>query len=191
MTKSRDLGFGILIFLWIKKGFLGTVAFFGRFWRSLEFESWNLKFEFWALEFRFRVASQKTQEKIHCLQNQIFHMFFGPMGLVGTLAIFFCVLERDGKSNANERHRKTHEKNKRNKKKQQNKQIKNKPITEKLVSEKPVSEKPVIEKSVSEKPVSGKPVSETPVSEKPVVCRHSPFAFDRSTEKPVTEKPVS
>ena len=27
--------------------------------------------------------------KVHCLQNQVFHMFFEPMGLGGTLAIFF------------------------------------------------------------------------------------------------------
>ena len=36
--------------------------FLGRFWRSLEFESWNLEFGFWVLEFRFRLASKKNQE---------------------------------------------------------------------------------------------------------------------------------
>ena len=31
----------------------------------------------------------QKKEKVHCLQNQIFHIFFGPMGLGETLANFF------------------------------------------------------------------------------------------------------
>ena len=31
----------------------------------------------------------QKKEKVHCLQSQVFHIFFGPMGLGETLAIFF------------------------------------------------------------------------------------------------------
>ena len=31
----------------------------------------------------------QKKEKVHCLQNQFFHIFFGPMGLGETLANFF------------------------------------------------------------------------------------------------------
>ena len=36
------------------------------------------------------------EEKVHCLQNQFFHIVFGPMGLGETLAFFFCVWEAMG-----------------------------------------------------------------------------------------------
>ena len=46
------------IFCGSKKRFSRDLfIFLRRFWRSLEFESWNLEFGFWVLEFRFRLAS--------------------------------------------------------------------------------------------------------------------------------------
>ena len=55
------------------------------------------------LRFGKRWEPQK-EEEVQRLQNQVFHIFLGPMGLGETLAIFFGVLGSDGKSN--ERHRK-------------------------------------------------------------------------------------
>ena len=34
----------------------------------------------------------KRKKKVHCLQNHFFLLFFGPMGLGETLAIFFSVI---------------------------------------------------------------------------------------------------
>ena len=40
----------------------------------------------------------QKKEKVHCLQNQVLHIFFGPMGLGETLANFFLdVLGSAGK----------------------------------------------------------------------------------------------
>ena len=76
--------------------------FLRRFWRSLEFESWNLEFGFWVLEFRFRLASTLPAKP------SFSHVLWahGPRG--NSRQFFFGVLDRDGKSN--ERHRKKQEK---------------------------------------------------------------------------------
>ena len=36
------------------------------------------------------------EEKVHCLQNQFFHIVFGPMGLGETLAFFFAFWDAMG-----------------------------------------------------------------------------------------------
>ena len=87
-----------------KQVFYGPLHFLGRFWRSLEFESWNLDFGFWVFEFLIlgleikpresrlqgsicqppqkkanekKEKPPKKEDKVHCLQNQVFHIFFG------------------------------------------------------------------------------------------------------------------
>ena len=51
----------------------------------------------------------QKKEKVHCLQSQVFHIFFGPMGLGETLANFFLdVLGSDGKSMEIQKKQKVH-----------------------------------------------------------------------------------
>ena len=51
-----------LIFCGYKKGFLGTLSFCWRgFWRSLDFESWNLEFGFWSLDSGSPTQKNKKQ----------------------------------------------------------------------------------------------------------------------------------
>ena len=42
---------------------------------------------------RKKRKTTEQEDKVHCLQNQVFYMFFGPMGLGETLAIFFAFWE--------------------------------------------------------------------------------------------------
>ena len=53
---------GLSYFLWIKKGFSGDpFIFLEGFWRSLDFESWNLEFGFWSLDSGSPTQKNKKQ----------------------------------------------------------------------------------------------------------------------------------